>query len=157
MHSDFFQLMAQAGIDRNLGRCLLEYKNSIFHEPSHQENNDLTVIPELMFCMLHFLIRILERDLPELLHEKSGKCQCAEATHVRFPWVDNLDTLASDYIKRNFNVQEVIDVIMNGDSHDCFLVSLQKKYHFLCSIAYGGQSYFSQRKFSINTEEVIVL
>lgn len=138
--------MAQASVDRNLGSCLLSYKNSIFHELSHQQHKDHTVIPELMFSLLHFLKRILERDLPEILHDNATTCHCRDAIHSRFYWIVDLDILVSDYLRKHFSIQDVVDTIMCADSPDCFLLSLQKKYHFVCSIAFGAQSYYDRSR-----------
>jgi len=95
------------------------------------------VIPELTFCMVHFLKRIIQRDLPELEHQNASTCHCQEAIDICFRWIIDMDELiTTTFIKKYFNLKSIINA-MKKDTDECCLISLQKKYHFLCCAAFG--------------------
>ena len=138
--------MAQAEIDRRLAQCLTSYKNSILDRITKKDETDLTIVPELMYCLLHFLKRTFQRDLPDLLHIDAHTCHCSEAIHICFHWVKELDVLVCDNMMKHFNVENVLGVLMSKDSSDCYLTTLQKKYHFLCCVAHGAMAYLDHPK-----------
>jgi len=145
--------MAQADVDRRLGSCLISYKDAIVHElnkqyfqQQQQQQEDLTFIPELMYSLLHFLKRILQRDSPELLHADIDTCYCKEAIDIRYNFVLDLDTLVSDYVRKRMDVQDCCEAIMSEDAKECLLIRLQKKYHFLCAVTHGVFSFYDRQQ-----------
>lgn len=121
--------MAQAEVTRNLESSLQQYVDHIVSVLVDSVVLDYQYILELMYTVLHFLRRLLERDISELKHGH-GLCRCADILQTRFQWILLLDMAVDGKMKDCFSLAERRHVSCDHDAH-CLLDTLQYKYHVL--------------------------
>ena len=119
--------MTQAQVSESFGYMLYMYRDKLLralHDTNDPEYP--AAIPELMYNVLYFLARILERDLPHLKHD-TKRCQCKESTAICFAWVIDLERLASDRLQRQLRPTPMVSW-----TRGCWLVNTMMKYKTAC-------------------------
>ena len=124
-YSLYVPVMAQAQITQCLGHMLISHRNLLLQRLHRKDVLQKHELSQLMYSVLYFLNRILERDLPQLTHSDST-CVCKEAIFICFYWIIPLETLVS---KRLVSFH----TLPTMDSSNCWLKQQLVKYRAICA------------------------